>query len=389
MQKVVRYLSDCGVRLQRMLMVLVLVTGSVGVVAAVVVGSAVPATAAAQANTYSWPSAPCSWTGKTTGSCVNPKDPKNTNDWYDWGVKSCPSKDSHCGTKINGYVQFDPWGYQFRNCTSYVAEKISQQFGGRSVAGWGNAANWEAAALKAGYHLDKSPQVGDIAVWGTEVADGFGHVAYVYTVSNGVGTFDEYNVAGTGQFTSTYTSQNHPGPRAAPNWYIHMGKPADSGGSSGGSGILSPDLLRSGSFEGTEAGWGTTPPPGGTVNMVDYDTAKSAPAGAHDGQWYLAFNTNGPGGGVYQDVTVNAKAGAAYTGTAWLSSQGGTATGRLCLWGLGATNTSTCIPYSVQAGTYTPIQVTYVAPEAIAKVRFQVYPTPGGGTTDMDTTSLG
>src|SRR4029077_16959555 len=111
---------------------------------------------------------------------------------------------------------------------------------------------------------------------------------------------------------------------------------------------------------------------GGTVNMVDYNTASGAPAKAHDGTWYLAFNTNGAGGGVYQDVGGSPPAGTAFVGTAWLSAQWGTATGSLCLWGLGASNTSNCIPYSVRAGTYKQVQVVYDAPQNIGTVRFQI-----------------
>jgi hypothetical protein len=75
-------------------------------------------------------------------------------------------------------------------------------------------------------------------------------------------------------------------------------------------------------------------------------------------------------------------------GTAWLSSQSGTATGSLCLWGLGASNTNDSIPYSVGVGSYKQVQVVYDAPQNIGTVRFQVYPAPGGGTTGMDTASL-
>jgi len=166
--------------------------------------------------------------------------------------------------------------------------------------------------------------------------------------------------------------------------------PAPNGGTTDmDTASLVQNLVRSGSFEGSAAGWGRTVPAGVSVGMADYNTANGAPAPAHDGKWYLAFNTNGSGGSVYQDVSVSAAAGTSYAGTAWLSSQAGTATGQLCLWGLGSTATSTCVPYKVAAGTYTPVQVSYVAPVTISKVRFQVYPTPNGGTTDMDTASLG
>jgi len=236
--------------------------------------------------------------------------------------------------------------------------------------------------------------VGSIAQWNAG-GGGDGHVAYVESVNyNSLGkvtgiTVTEDNFMpepGYGNLNGGYTAEIHitAGSSVWPANFIHA-KDQNPGTKGPGS----QDLLRSGSFEGSAAGWGRTVPSGVSVGMVDYNTANGAPAPAHDGQWYLAFNTNGSGGSVYQDVTVNATAGTSYVGTAWLSSQSGTATGQLCLWGLGSTNTHTCIPYSVQAGTYTPVQVTYVAPGTISKVRFQVYPTPNGGTTDMDTASIG
>jgi hypothetical protein len=147
---------------------------------------------------------------------------------------------------------------------------------------------------------------------------------------------------------------------------------------------LLPNLLANGSFENSEGGWDRIIPSGATTNITRYDNA----ADAHDGSWYLAFNTTGAGGSIYQDVAVNASAGASYTATAWLTSQSGTATGRLCVWGLASPGTDTCESYSVAAGTWTPIQVVYDLPASYATLRFQVYPTPGGGTTDMDTASL-
>ena len=145
------------------------------------------------------------------------------------------------------------------------------------------------------------------------------------------------------------------------------------------------NLLQNGSLENSAGGWALIDPSGGTTNIARYDNA----ADAHDGSYYLATNTNGPGGSVYQDVAVNAAAGASYVGTAWLSAQSGTATGRLCVWGLGSPSTANCDNYSVKAGTYSEVQLAYDLPAAYGTLRFQVYPTPNGGTTDIDTASLG
>jgi surface antigen len=187
-----------------------------------------PVSASADADTYSW-------SGATTLDEATD----------DYGYSTCPSNDPVCKSysgllyTVGGttYGEADPWGYALRNCTSFVAEKISQEFNGLSIAGWGNAANWATAAADAGYsvypHGDSyTPQVGDIATWGSEVGGGYGHVAYVASVSDGVATFDEYNVAETGAYTDTYTSADHPGGQVYPDDYIHIGTLA--GGGSGG-----------------------------------------------------------------------------------------------------------------------------------------------------------
>ncbi len=69
----------------------------------------------------------------------------------------------------------DPWGYDLRNCTSYVAWRVSKELG-VNIPGWGNAENWSAAARSAGYRVDNFPEPGDIAQWDS------GHVAFVEEV---------------------------------------------------------------------------------------------------------------------------------------------------------------------------------------------------------------
>ena len=149
---------------------------------------------------------------------------------------------------------------------------------------------------------------------------------------------------------------------------------------------LQQSILKSGSFEGTDADWTTLSPSGVTTNIALYDTRNGAPAAAHDGFGYLAFNTNGTSGSVYRDVPLGAPSGS-YTLTAWLSSQSGTASGVICVWGLGP-NTNSCKPYNVSANGYTPVQVVYDVQQLTSALRVQVYPTPNGGTTDLDTVSL-
>ncbi|MFE9424505.1 hypothetical protein ACFYNO_16215 [Kitasatospora sp. NPDC006697] len=150
-----------------------------------------------------------------------------------------------------------------------------------------------------------------------------------------------------------------------------------------------PNMLSAGSFEGSIAGWQKLVPAGGIVNWANYNTLAGAPAPAHDGTGYLATNTNVGGGSVYQDVQVNAPAGTWYEASVFLSSQSGSASGTFCLWSLGATNTNTCSAYSVDSSTgYQGYAIYFQMPQPTSTLRFQIYPTANGGTTDIDTASL-
>lgn len=66
-------------------------------------------------------------------------------------------------------------GYDYGNCTWYVATQIAVP------ANWGNAATWAAGARAAGWHVSSVPTVGSIAqtAYG---AGGLGHVGIVVAV---------------------------------------------------------------------------------------------------------------------------------------------------------------------------------------------------------------
>ena len=63
----------------------------------------------------------------------------------------------------------DPWGFVWRNCTSFVAWRMqerngmagfSNSFGGQH---WGNAEHWDDAARALGYRVEKAPAAADLA----------------------------------------------------------------------------------------------------------------------------------------------------------------------------------------------------------------------------------
>jgi hypothetical protein len=94
-------------------------------------------------------------------------------------------------------------GYAYRNCTDYVAWYLVTQEGltVADVRGLGNAYQWKSNAAGKNYTGGEA-QVGAVAWWGTEVGDGYGHVAIVTQVnSNGTVDIAEYNEAGTGVFS--------------------------------------------------------------------------------------------------------------------------------------------------------------------------------------------
>ena len=143
---------------------------------------------------------------------------------YDWGYSTCPANDSGCMTLsgwLSGvkYGEADPWVYYLRNCTSYVAWKINNVFA-KDIHGWGNAASFNTSALAASYTDDSSPRPGDIAQWNGTGGNPYGHVAYVLSVTSGIATYAQFNYAGDGNFTNTYTSAG--GSQGAPSHYIHI-----------------------------------------------------------------------------------------------------------------------------------------------------------------------
>ena len=115
---------------------------------------------------------------------------------YDWGYTTCPTSAPKCmnmkvyGTDGKTYGESDPYGYVFRNCTSFVAWKlVSLGVDPSHVEGLGNGGQWyDKAANKSGLTRGTTPKVGAAAVIpATYDSNGnlktFGHVAYVDKVN--------------------------------------------------------------------------------------------------------------------------------------------------------------------------------------------------------------
>jgi surface antigen len=129
-------------------------------------------------------------------------------DNYDWRVD-----ENGDGDYLDSGEDLSSYNYNYRNCTDFIAWRIDQVFG-INVSGWGHAYQWSGSASSAGYLVDNTPKIGDIAQWGASTGGGFGHVAYVYDIVDGIPQLEEYNHLGNGQYTSNY-------PRTA-ELYIHV-----------------------------------------------------------------------------------------------------------------------------------------------------------------------
>jgi surface antigen len=159
---------------------------------------------------YPYAAASCEFGAAGGQDCANPRA---RDDVYDWGYPGA-----------GGFRAGDPWGYEYRNCTSYVAWHLSHA-GVRPVlfSDLGNASQWIAGvAGEPGVVVNQAPSPGAVAVW--VIASGVGHVAWVDSVHRGAGgggagkltvTVSDYNYTGTGTYATHALT-------VPPTGYIHF-----------------------------------------------------------------------------------------------------------------------------------------------------------------------
>lgn len=127
---------------------------------------------------------------------------------YGGGYSSLPGDGSRGGypsqwanAPMNSYV--DDWGMYSRQCVSYAAFKVAQNYGNMPYwGGRGNAHEWDDNARRAGIKVSSTPAPGTVAI----LNDGsYGHAAWVESV-NGDGTINisHYNVGWTGEYAEWY-----------------------------------------------------------------------------------------------------------------------------------------------------------------------------------------
>jgi surface antigen len=157
----------------------------------------------ARTGNYPYASAVCEFAAAGGPYCANPADPAG--DLYDWGYWQ------------DGVFDFaDRWGYEYRNCTSYVAWRLAaSHVNAKLFRDLGNAAEWLGGVRdKAGVVINHTPSAGSVAVWESGL---YGHVAWVDSVRHGTVTVSDYNYAGTGSYAERRLDRAD-GPLA----YIHF-----------------------------------------------------------------------------------------------------------------------------------------------------------------------
>ncbi|HSX31794.1 MAG TPA: CHAP domain-containing protein [Candidatus Saccharimonadales bacterium] len=123
---------------------------------------------------YPWGNAYCLHTGQVGGDCYN----------YDWYFSGSA---------------WDPWGYGFRNCTSWVAYKLASD-GKTGFTFMGNANNWPSAAQARGIGVSygSGARPGDAVV---NPKGFYGHIMYAEAVTeDGRVVVSDYNRAGDGLY---------------------------------------------------------------------------------------------------------------------------------------------------------------------------------------------
>ncbi|MCB5956206.1 GW dipeptide domain-containing protein [Enterococcus sp. CWB-B31] len=109
---------------------------------------------------------------------------------------------------MNQYI--DTWGYYSRNCTSFVANRLSKTNKFEIPRAIGNADVWGTNARKLGYTVDINPVRGSVAWWSSM------HVAWVAAVDGDRVLIEEYNYGFTGKYNSRWIS------KGSVSGYIHF-----------------------------------------------------------------------------------------------------------------------------------------------------------------------
>lgn len=128
----------------------------------------------------------------TTGSCGGTYPASAVSPGGTWG----------CDYPLDNTI--DNWGMYNRECVSYTAWMVYENYGYMPYwGGSGNANEWPANAEAAGIPIGSTPKVGSVAIYMGGAGDPFGHAMWVVGVSGNMITVDQYNLYYDGNFYET------------------------------------------------------------------------------------------------------------------------------------------------------------------------------------------
>jgi len=147
---------------------------------------------------YPWASARCVYTDNDDGPCRHPTDSLGDYEWY---------------ADNNTNDRKDPWGYYYRNCTSYVAWRSAQlgfslDMDGPDRRSLGDGGSWADNASRYGeLSTGTTARVGSFAVF---KIGNFGHVAFVEKIQGNEILISEYNLVADGVYSERWVSVHQP-----------------------------------------------------------------------------------------------------------------------------------------------------------------------------------
>lgn len=135
---------------------------------------------------------------KKDGKYVRSTDVVNTSEGYEamlaTGNGSIARGDDYPQRFKNGrvWVDADDWGQYVKECTSFVAYRLSTVNGFTIPTAYGNGSEWGYRARREGYRVDNNPALGSVAWYDNQ----YKHVAWVSNVMGDNIEIEEYNWGG-------------------------------------------------------------------------------------------------------------------------------------------------------------------------------------------------
>lgn len=114
------------------------------------------------------------------------------------------------------YKEIDPWRLYKRECTSFVAYRLSSVNQFELPPAYGDAGQWGYRAQREGYRVDLTPARGAVVWYAPGAMGAYGHVAWVANVYGDKIEIEDYNSDNRGRYSTRLID------RTSVSGYIHF-----------------------------------------------------------------------------------------------------------------------------------------------------------------------